>query len=531
MITIVYIDDTKPKEFVVHVAATKQAILQQEDTNRDYQVTIEDTGPKTIRLGTLSSGGFIKYSIHGTYMISSLLQELALASNSDEEKSTANYMVINEAILQENPVERLHRMIINQFWPSLIRRLDVKGLLLACADTKNRGNNQQPRIYIPHDDGLAKEYYQAIARDRPDIELDVVVLPEILEPKAIDMLRYNPGILSLALNMSINPDTTCSIVAAPFVVPGGRFNELYGWDSYFCATGLLADWGKAHSFLRLSKSMVENLIYEINHYGKILNANRSYYLTRSQPPFLTSMILKVYDKLAILRDSLEKNYHEAGQDIFNGQDVRLWLEKSVLAAIKEYKNVWMQEPRLIPRFGLSRYYDEGRGIPTETEATHYKTVLEEYSKKYNVTMEEFIDGYNSGKITEPTLDEYILHDRALRESGHDTTYRFEGRAANLLTVDLNSLLYKYEIDIAKILKEHFGGHLESDQGIEDSSIWFERAEMRKQTMYQLMWDPVKGLWFDYDFIKGEKSTYESATTFWTLWAGLTNPDDAKTMRY
>ena len=75
-----------------------------------------------------------------------------------------------------------------------------------------------------------------------------------------------------------------------YVVPGGRFNEMYGWDSYFIIRGLVRD-GR----VELAKGMVENFFFEIEHYGGILNANRTYYLTRSQPPFLTSMILSVYD--------------------------------------------------------------------------------------------------------------------------------------------------------------------------------------------------------------------------------------------
>ena len=76
----------------------------------------------------------------------------------------------------------------------------------------------------------------------------------------------------------------------PYVVPGGRFNEMYGWDSYFIVLGLEADHREA-----LAKGMVDNFFFEIEHYGGVLNANRTYYLTRSQPPFLTSMIRAVYE--------------------------------------------------------------------------------------------------------------------------------------------------------------------------------------------------------------------------------------------
>jgi len=74
-------------------------------------------------------------------------------------------------------------------------------------------------------------------------------------------------------------------------VPGGRFNEMYGWDSYFIQVGLVRD-----GEIELAKDMVENFLYEVENYGKVLNANRTYFLTRSQPPFLTRMILNVYGR-------------------------------------------------------------------------------------------------------------------------------------------------------------------------------------------------------------------------------------------
>ena len=76
----------------------------------------------------------------------------------------------------------------------------------------------------------------------------------------------------------------------PYVVPGGRFNEMYGWDSYFILLGLEADHHEA-----LAKGIVDNFLFEVEHYGAVLNANRTYYLTRSQPPFLTSMIRAVLE--------------------------------------------------------------------------------------------------------------------------------------------------------------------------------------------------------------------------------------------
>jgi alpha,alpha-trehalase len=85
-----------------------------------------------------------------------------------------------------------------------------------------------------------------------------------------------------------------------YVVPGGRFNEMYGWDSYFIIRGLLQA-GR----LELARGMVDNFFFEIENYGAMLNANRTYYLTRSQPPFVSSMFVDVYQ--AILQQGSAKD--------------------------------------------------------------------------------------------------------------------------------------------------------------------------------------------------------------------------------
>jgi hypothetical protein len=96
-----------------------------------------------------------------------------------------------------------------------------------------------------------------------------------------------------------------------------------------------------------------------------------------------------------------------------------------------------------PITGLSRYRPDGLGIPPETEASHFTHILQPYADKHGLSVLEFADAYDAQELLEPELDEYFMHDRAVRESGHDTTYRFEKRCANLATIDLNALLYKF----------------------------------------------------------------------------------------
>lgn len=187
------------------------------------------------------------------------------------------------------------------------------------------------------------------------------------------------------------------------------------------ALGLLVD-GRVD----LAKSIVEHCIFEIKYYNKVLNGNRSYYLCRSQPPFLTDFALQIYNQL----------------DRSKPAENKAWLKRTIQAAIKEYHRYWMQEPSLDVVTGLSRYRPSGLGIPPETEASHFTHILQPYAQKIGISVNEYIDGYNDGTIKEPELDEYFLHDRGVRESGHDTSYRLDRKCADLATVDLNSLLYK-----------------------------------------------------------------------------------------
>lgn len=295
----------------------------------------------------------------------------------------------------------------------------------------------------------------------------------------------------------------------PFAVPGGRFNEMYGWDSYFVALGLLADGRR-----ELAKGMAENMAYEINHYGKVLNANRSYYLMRSQPPFLTDMAIRIYQHM----NPADKEQNQA------------WLRSILQSAIKEYHEVWMSEPRLDKKTMLSRYRPDGMGIPPETEASHFNHILAPFASKHGVSIDEFVQLYNDQKVHEPELDEYFMHDRAVRESGHDTTYRFEKVCANLATIDLNALLFKYEMDLADAITNYLDGELTDFNGEKQSArVWLERAKQRRERIDRYLWNEEKSLYFDYDTVKEEHSTYESVTAFWAMWAGCASADQAQKM--
>jgi alpha,alpha-trehalase len=101
------------------------------------------------------------------------------------------------------------------------------------------------------------------------------------------------------------------------------------------------------------------------------------------------------------------------------------------------------------------FLKKGTGMPHETEPDHYDAILKPFAVKHGMDLEKFKEVYENEQVIEPELDDYFVHDRAVRESGHDTTYRFDKICAHLATIDLNSLVYKYQIDIYQMMTEHF----------------------------------------------------------------------------
>ncbi|HKV80451.1 MAG TPA: trehalase family glycosidase, partial [Candidatus Sulfotelmatobacter sp.] len=395
---------------------------------------------------------------------------------------------------------------IHAGWDELSRSVDVCKTL---EDVKIKG---EPILYLP-----------AEFEEPPDIKglakrcrVRVKHLPvKITEPGQLNSKQIGPeGLLYL-------PN--------PYVVPGGQFNEMYGWDSYFIILGLLRD-----NRLALAKGMVDNFFFEIEHYGGVLNANRTYYLTRSQPPFLTSMILAVY------------NAEKA-----SGHDDKAWLEKAYAYARTDHEQ-WISPLHLAGDTGLSRYFDRDGGPVPE--------ILDDPSHYYREVAEYFLmhPGDNHGQMVRvsarpPTLvtgqiyslfvcgskvktvadtkdckeervaltPDFYKGDRSMRESGFDVTFRFGSygdETHNYAPVCLNSLLYKTELDLAE-MSNLLGKTPEAEQ-------WKQKAALRGTKIDKYLWDAKAALFYDYNFQTRTRSSYDFATTFYPLWAGLATKEQA-----
>ncbi len=255
----------------------------------------------------------------------------------------------------------------------------------------------------------------------------------------------------------------------PYTVPAvGHFDEMYYWDTYFTNIGLI----KCGRALQ-AKHNVENMMYLISRFGRMPNGNRDYFLSRSQPPFLSFMVRDVYEH-------------------FND---KAWLAGAYLSLEAEHK-FWM-EKRITPT-GLNRYDDDN------TRHSH-DDVAQSLEKRIGVKLEG--DRRALGR-----------HYLAVCESGHDITPRFELDAYDYNPVDLNALLYGLEANMA-----YFARELDNSDA---AKLWDERAEARKSKMYKLM-DKGDGLLTDYNFKTGKISNFFTPATVYALFSHAASEAHAK----
>ena len=324
---------------------------------------------------------------------------------------------------------------------------------------------------------------------------------------------------------------------SPYVVPGGRFNEMYGWDSFFILLGLEADHREA-----LAKGMVDNFLFEIEHYGAVLNANRTYYLTRSQPPFLTSMIRAVYENPASFPAT------PAGRTA-----ARAWLDHAYHLAEKDY-STWIRPEHKAGTTGLARYFDYGSGPVPEMadDSTYYADVIRwliahpgssashESGQSFLVKGSEHPEAAEAARLQQTSCNvkasvvcmhawadgyrltkDFYFGDRAMRESGFDPSNRFgpfSGATHHYAPVCLNSLLYRYERDM-----QHLALLLGRSN---DATRWARRAKNRNIAIHRYLWRPQQGVFADYDFIHHRSSDYAYVSSLYPLWAGVATREEA-----
>ncbi|RMG77638.1 MAG: alpha,alpha-trehalase TreF [Bacteroidetes bacterium] len=278
----------------------------------------------------------------------------------------------------------------------------------------------------------------------------------------------------------------------PYVVPGGRFNEIYYWDSYFTMLGL-----QVSGRVDLIEHMTNNFAWLIDRFGFIPNGNRTYFLSRSQPPFFALMV----DLLA----------EEKGPEVFLKylpalqKEYAFWMagtEKTEAQAGSAFRRV----VRVEGGGHLNRYFDDRPEPRTEM----YLDDLELLAGK------------------DPEAARHTLtHLKAACESGWDFSSRWcldplrldTIHTADLLPVDLNCLMYFLEKTLAKAF------HIAENEA--ESHRFDELADARSHQISALFWNAETGFFHDFDFIQNARTPALTLAGVFPLFFNLASPEQAR----
>ena len=269
-----------------------------------------------------------------------------------------------------------------------------------------------------------------------------------------------------------------------YVLPGGRFGETYYWDSYFTMLGLAPS---GHT--PLLRSMAENYAFLIDTYGHIPSGNRSYYLSRSQPPVYALMV------------SLFERHGVAPAVCY-------------LPQLRREHAFWMEgEQELTP--GTARRHVVR--LPDGSLLNHY------WDDRDTPREESFLEDVTTATKATRARGKVYRDLRAAAASGWDFSSRWLGDVRNLSTirttailpVDLNSLLYSSEVTIANLSTVSGDGRSATD--------FQARAAARRCAMDRYLWRNADGAFLDYDWQRLEARKQLSAATVTPLYVGLATP--------
>lgn len=284
-----------------------------------------------------------------------------------------------------------------------------------------------------------------------------------------------------------------SLIALPhtYIVPGGRFNEQFYWDSYFIMLGMAADgqWSRV-------EAMVKNVAFMIRKYGYVPTGNRTYFLSRSQPPVFSLMVrlLALHKGKKALRDYLPHLMIE----------YRFWMKGT--RKLKETEHAAYRRVVELPDGVLmNRYYDN--------KVTPRPESLRE-------------DEDTAHRAPGRQSDRLFLHLRAAAESGWDFSARWlydandlaSVHTADILPVDLNSLLYLMEDTIADAQRAALHPLM--------ARRYRKRAARRRDAIQQYMWDEAQHLFGDYNFHKKDGTGFASLAGVFPLFAGIATDEQA-----
>ncbi|MDO7895986.1 alpha,alpha-trehalase TreA [Pseudomonas citrulli] len=276
----------------------------------------------------------------------------------------------------------------------------------------------------------------------------------------------------------------------PYVVPGGRFREMYYWDSYFTMLGLEQSGEKARV-----RQMTDNFAYMIDTYGHVPNGNRTYYLSRSQPPFFAYMV-ELQARLE--GDQAYGRYLPQLQ-----REYAYWMEG---APTLKPGGATRHVVKLVDGSVLNRYWDASATPRQESWLQDIKT---------------------AAQAPDRTRQEVWRDLRAGAESGWDFSSRWLGdgkrletiRTTAIVPVDLNSLMYHLERTIAK--------GCETVGNAPCVQAYGQRADQRQRAIERHLWKADGGYYVDYDWQLGRQRPDLTAAALFPLYTGLASQEHAR----
>ncbi|SMG09578.1 alpha,alpha-trehalase [Marivirga sericea] len=416
-------------------------------------------------------------------LAASLFQVLVLFSCDPTREKENN----NKAIYEENDLEDFH-----EFYDSeLFREVQLAGIF---SDSKTFADSK-PMM------GLEKINTNYLAeKDTKDFELEEFVTRHFempVNPKTDfesdtekDMYAHIESLWPVLTRTKDSIKNSSLIpLPNPYVVPGGRFREIYYWDSYFTMLGL-----KAAGKQKLAINMLDNFAFLIDTLGFIPNGNRAYYTGRSQPPFFALMV----DELT--SDNRSKFISYQPQLL---KEYSFWMQGSekLSEANPTSKRVVLLEDNIV----LNRYFDE-----------FAKARPESFKEDYELVHENNLE------------EEKAYRDlRAGAESGWDYSSRWFAnpkemksiQTTDIIPVDLNVLLYFLEIKIAQAYNWN--------EQLDSANIYLEKANSRKSAINSILWDEKAKRYADFNFTKNEHTSILSMATAYPLFAKIAPKDKAR----
>lgn len=319
-------------------------------------------------------------------------------------------------------------------------------------------------------------------------------LPGVSENIETDKKNIEAHIESLWLILQRNADKEVpgsSLLSLPFpyIVPGGRFREIYYWDSFFTMLGL-----KQSGKTEIIRNMVRNFDHLIKNFGHIPNGNRSYFRSRSQPPFFACMVQLLAD---IDGENIYKQYLPSLL-----KEYAYWMEGSENLSDEQrsFKRVILHESGIV----LNRYYDD---YPHPRQ-------------------ESYAEDIELSNQTSRKASQLYLDIRAACESGWDFSSRWltdqndltSIQTTDILPVDLNVLMYTLENTIAK------AAQISND--IELYQQFSEKAFNRKTAINEFFWSAKSGFYTDINWVQNEHTKLLSLAGIFPLWQKLADRDSA-----